>query len=364
MSDTNDAASRTEEATPRKLQQARERGEVVKSPDVASLASLSAASAVAALAGGWLCRNLATTLTPFFAHADSMSFENGGGVVIMRAAVMAAAPAGVVMLAATAAGVFGNVIQTGLMFSPEKLSFDFQKVSPVAGFKRIFGIDGFVQFLKSLLKVALTGLLAWWVLNPHLKELENLAGMEPIAMLHFSADILKRLVFAVAAFLLVVAGADWFWQRQRFLARMRMTKEELKEDYKQSEGDPHVKARQKQLRNERARRRMMQAVPTATVVVMNPTHYAVALKYDASETPAPLCVAKGLDSLALKIREVAEAAGVPVIEDPPLARALYASVDIDEIIPPTHYEAVAKIIGFILAAGRKVAARTLRSGAL
>src|SRR6185437_4299812 len=157
---------------------------------------------------------------------------------------------------------------------------------------------------------------------------------------------------------------DWFWQRQRFLTRMRMTKEELKEDFRQSEGDPHIKARQKQLRNERARRRMIQAVPEATVVVMNPTHYAVALKYDAGETPAPLCVAKGLDTLALKIREVAEAHNVPVIEDPPLARALYAAVEVDEAIPPAHYEAVAKIIGFILAAGRKVAARTHRSRGL
>ena len=365
MSDTNDAASRTEEATPRKLQQARERGEVVKTPDLASLASLSAAAAVAALAGGWLCRNLVTALTPFLAAPDAMSFGGNGGVEIMRSAVVAAAlPLGAVMVAACAAGVFGNLIQTGFMFSPERLSFDFKKVSPAEGFKRVFGIDGFVQFLKSLLKVALTGLLAWWVVRPHMVELTNLAGMEPVAMLGFATDILRRLVFAVTAFLLVIAGGDWFWQRQRFLARMRMSKEELKEDYRQSEGDPHIKARQKQLRNERARRRMMQAVPGATVVVMNPTHYAVALKYDASEAPAPLCVAKGMDTLALKIREVAEANGVPVIEDAPLARALYATVDIDEIIPPAHYEAVAKIIGFILSAGRSVAARTLRSGAL
>src|SRR5437763_16234382 len=143
MSDTNDAASKTEEPTPRKLQQARERGEVVKTPDLAAMASLSAAAAVAALAGGWLCRNLATTLPPFLAHPDAMSFESGGGVQIMRAAVAAAAPAGAIMLAACAAGIFGNVIQTGFIFSPEKLSFDPQKVSPVAGFKRIFGIDGF-----------------------------------------------------------------------------------------------------------------------------------------------------------------------------------------------------------------------------
>jgi flagellar biosynthetic protein FlhB len=365
MSDTNDAASKTEEPTSRKIQQARERGEVVKTPDLAALASLTGVATVVALGGGWMCRNLAAALTPFLANAGSISFEGHDGVQIMRSTLMATAPfLGAVLLAACAAGVGGNLIQTGFMFSPERISFDFKKVSPAAGFKRIFGIDGVMQFLKSLLKVALTGLLAWWVLNPHMTELENLAGMDPIAMLVFASDILRRLVFAVAAFLLVVAGADWFWQRQRFMQRMRMTKEEMKEDFKQSEGDPHVKARQKQLRNERARRRMIQAVPDATVVVMNPTHYAVALKYDAGETPAPLCVAKGMDSLALKIREVAEAHGVPVIEDPPLARALYAAVDIDEIIPPAHYEAVAKIIGFILSAGRKVAARTLKSGAL
>jgi flagellar biosynthesis protein FlhB len=365
MSDDNDAASKTEEPSSRKLQQARERGEAVKTPDLAALASLSAAAAVLALGGGWISRNLTATMTPFLASPDAMSFDNNGGLQIMRAAVMAAAPAiGAVVLAAGAAGVAGNLIQTGFMFSPERLSFDFKKVSPAAGFKRVFGIDGFMQFLKSLVKVGLTGLLAWWVLNPHMSELESLAAMDPMAMLTFAVDVLRRLVFAVAAFLLVVAGADWFWQRQRFMTRMRMTKEESKEDFKQSEGDLHIKARQKQLRHTRARRRIIQAVPGATVVVMNPTHYAVALKYDASETPAPLCVAKGMDSLALKIREVAEAHGVPVIEDPPLARALYATVDIDDIIPPAHYEAVAKIIGFILSAGRKVAARSLKSGAL
>ena len=363
MSDTNDSASKTEDASPRKLQQARERGEVVKTPDVAPLFSLAAVASVVAVGGGFMSRNLVETLTPFLAHPDAMSFDSNGGVAIMKSAVMAAAPVvGVVMLAACAAGVAGNVIQTGLMFSPERLAFDPSKLSPMAGFKQVFGLDGFAQFLKSLLKVGLTGLLAWWVLNPHVSELEALASLEPAAMLTFAADILRRLVFAVAAFLLVVAGGDWFWQRQRFMHRMKMTKEEMKEDFKQSEGDPHIKARQRQLRNERARRRMMQQVPTATVVVMNPTHYAVALKYDQGDTPAPMCVAKGIDSLALKIREIAEEAGVPVLEDPPLARALYAAVEIDEIIPPAHYEAVAKIIGFILSAGRKVAAQKLRNG--
>jgi flagellar biosynthesis protein FlhB len=304
-------------------------------------------------------------LRPFLAEPDTMVLAGQGGVHVLYMSLMAAAPPMAAVFAAScAAGVAANLIQTGFMFSPEKLAFDPSKLSLATGFKRLFGLDGAMQFAKSLVKVTLTGALAWWVLKPHLPELENLSGMEPIAMLGFAADILRRLVFAVAAFLLIVAGADWFWQRRRFMARMRMSKEEVKEDYKTSEGDPHIKARQKQMRHERSRRRMIQAVPGATVVVMNPTHYAVALKYDASETPAPMCVAKGMDSLALKIREIAEAAGVPVIEDPPLARALYAAVDVDEIIPPAHYEAVARIIGFILNAGRKAAARTLRSGAL
>jgi flagellar biosynthetic protein FlhB len=356
----NDAASRTEEPTPRKLQQAREKGDVVKTPDLAPLAALTAVAAVLAISGGTLARNLAVALLPFIAHPDQMSMHGLGGVNVARQAMTAAAPAmAAVMLSAVAAGVAGNLVQHGLLFTPGKLAPDFSRLSLGAGLKRLFGLDGLMQFAKSASKLGLVAVVAWWALRPHADELQQLTLLDPAAMLPFSAEILRRLVFAVAGVLLAIAAIDWFWQRQRFMTRMRMSKEELKEDFKQSEGDPHVRARQKQIRNERARRRMMQAVPTATVVVMNPTHFAVALKYDASETPAPLCVAKGVDTLALKIREVAEAAGVPVIEDPPLARSLYAAVEIDEVIPQKHYEAVARVIGFILNAGRRSAARPL-----
>jgi flagellar biosynthesis protein FlhB len=364
MSDTNDAASKTEEPTSRRLDKAREQGEVVKTQDLATMASLSAAAAVVALAGGMLARNLGAALLPFIASPDSIALEHGGAQNVAKMAMLAAAPAiGAVILAAAVAGVFGNVIQTGLMFAPSRLAFDISKFSPAKGLQRVFGLDGVAQWLKSLVKVSLTAALAWWVLAPHLSELTNLAALDPIATINFAADVLRRLVFAVASFLLVVAGADWMWQRRRFMTRMRMTKEEVKEDFKQTEGDPHIKARQRQMRTERARRRMIQAVPEATVVVMNPTHYAVALKYDTDVAGAPLCVAKGMDSLALKIREIAEDAGVPILEDPPLARALYATVEVDEVIPPAHYEAVAKIIGFIMSAGRQVAARRFKAGA-
>ena len=353
-----EGASRTEEPTPRKLERAREQGDVAKTPDLASMLSLAAAASVVAIAGGTLARNLADGLVPFLANAGEISLQGGAGVDVARRALMVAAPTiGAVMLATAFAGVAGNLIQTGFLFTPQKLKPDFSKVSPAQGFKRIFSIDGLMQFVKSLAKVFATGAIAWWVLKPHVNQLANLASLEPGETLPFAADILRRLLWAILALLLLIAGADWFWQRQRFMSRMRMTKEEVKEDYRQSEGDPHVKAKQKQKRAEAARRRMMQAVPSATVVIMNPTHYAVALKYEQGENEAPVCVAKGLDSLALKIRAIAEEAEVPVIEDPPLARALYAAVEIDDAIPTAHYEAVAKIIGFILGTGRRATAK-------
>jgi flagellar biosynthetic protein FlhB len=355
--DNNEAASRTEEPTPRRLEQAREQGDVAKTMELPQLASLAASVSVLAVAGGWICRNLAAQLVPFFAHPDAIVLEGGGGMNVARHVLAIAMPVILlVVLSAGAAGAAGHLLQTGLMFTPGKLKPDFNKVSPLQGLKRMLGVDGLIQFAKSLVKVAVTGVLAWWMVKPHLGEMERLATIDPAAILPFLNDVLRRLVFAIMALMLVIAGADWFVQKQRFMARMRMSKEELKEEFKNSEGDPHVKARQKQIRAERSRRRMMQAVPKATVVVMNPTHFAVALKYVQGEDEAPLCVAKGLDALALKIREVAEENDVPVIEDPPLARALYASVEIDDIIPPAHYEAVAKIIGFILRQSRRRAA--------
>lgn len=362
MSEGPDRESKTEEATPQKLEKAREKGDVPKTMDLAQFATLAAVSGVVLLAGGWMTRNLAAQLVPFIQRPDAMTLDGHGGVEIFRYAMMAAAPILIaVMAAAAVSGAGANLMQTGLRITPDKLKPDFSKLSLAKGFERLFGPDGLMQFVKSTAKVIVIGFLAWWILKPYVPQFATLSALDPVAILPLCLEILRRLVFAVLALTLAVAAADFMWQRQRFMVRQRMTKEEVKEDYKNTEGDPHVRARQKQIRNERARRRMMAAVPEATVVIMNPTHYAVALKYEQGESAAPTCVAKGLDSLALKIRGVAEEAGVPVIEDPPLARALYASVDIDEMIPPAHYEAVAKIIGFILnsAQHRRTAARPL-----
>ncbi len=355
MSDAPEKDSKTEDATAHKLQQATEKGDGPRTMDLGAVATLAAVSGVVLAAGGWLSTNMAVQLTPFLSRSGSMSVEHGAPEILRYALVAGAPPLLMVMFAAAIAGAGAGLAQGGLRILPDKLKFDFSKVSPMKGLERLFGPDGLMQFAKSMVKVVVIALLGWWVLKPIFHQLASLSAFGPAAMLPFTMDVIKRLVMAVIALALVVAALDWLWQRQRFLVRMRMTKEEVKQDYKQTEGDPYILARQKQIRYERARRRMMQAVPGATVVIMNPTHYAVALKYEQGESAAPTCVAKGIDSLALKIRSVAEEAGVPVIEDAPLARALYAAVDIDEMIPAAHYEAVAKIIGFILnaAAGRR-----------
>jgi flagellar biosynthetic protein FlhB len=355
VAEEHDPSSKTEEASPRKLEEARRRGDVAKSQDVGAWLSLLAACGVLMTAGGAMSQNLAQALVPFLAAPHQMlgALEGGGGAGIARRALLAAAPLFIaVMAAAGLAGAFGNFVQTGFLWSPEKLKPDFAKLSPMSGFKRIFGVDGLVQFLKTFLKLLITGFVVWRVLEPHKDELARMAAMEPVAVLEFSRTLLVALFSAVLAFLGVGAMLDWLWQRQRFMARMRMSREELKEDFKQTEGDPHVKARVKQIRVQRAKKRMMANVPKATVVITNPTHFAVALRYVAGETAAPVCMAKGVDSLALKIREVAGAHDIPIVEDPPLARALYATVDVDESIPREHFEAVAKVIGFVMAPKR------------
>ncbi len=263
-------------------------------------------------------------------------------------AVWAAAPfLAALMFAVILGGVGGNLAQSGLIFTADKVKPKWSKVNPLEGFKRIFGPDGLVQFLKTFIKLVAIGAVCWWVLKPHARELENLAAMSPAMILPFARDLALALMLSALIFLSLTAGADYLWQRMRFAKRMRMTKEELKEDFKQSDGDPHVKAKLRQIRMQRGRQRMMQAVPDATVIITNPTHYSVALRYEPDQGDgAPVCVAKGVDEMAARIRECAATAGVPIRSDPPAARALYASVDIGGEILPEYYARVAAAIRF------------------
>ncbi len=357
MADAPDPDSKTEEATPRKLADARKKGDVAKSPDVAAALSLTGAAAVVLMSGGWFATSMAEQLLPFIAAPHTMmgGLDAGAGVEIGAMALWAAAPfLGMVMLATILGGVGGNVAQSGLIFTAEKLKPDWSKLSPLKGFKRIFGPDGLVQFIKTLLKLVAVGVICWLVLKPHVRDLEVMAVLPPAMILPMARDLAIALMMSTIIFLGFTAGADFLWQKYRFSERMKMTKQETKEDYKQSEGDPHVKAKLKQIRAQRGRQRMMQNVPKATVIVTNPTHYSVALRYEPGDgDPAPICVAKGVDALAMRIREVGREHNVPIVENVPLARALYAAVEIDETIPREHFEAAAKVIGFVLQKRKK-----------
>ena len=356
MAEGSDPESKTEEATPRKLEEARKKGDVAKSPDVAAAMSLAGAVAVLLIGGGYFSQQMAEDMLPFLAEPHAMigGLQAGAGIEIGMRAVWAVTPfLAALMLAVIIGGVGGNLAQSGFLFTAEKLKPKWSTLSPMSGFKRIYGPDGIVQFIKTFLKLVAIGAVCWWVLKPHAREFENLAAMSPAAILPFARDLAGSLMIAALIFLGFTAGADFIWQKFRFAKRMRMTKEETKEDYKQTEGDPHVKGKLRQIRMQRSRQRMMQAVPTATVIVTNPTHYSVALRYEPDQgDAAPICVAKGVDAVALRIRELAKESGVPVVENVPLARALYATVDVDEVIPREHFEAAAKVIGFVMQ-GRK-----------
>lgn len=358
MAEGPDPDSKTEDATPRKLEEARKKGDVAKSPDVGAAMSLMGATAVVVFGGGYFATQMAESLLPFIAapHAMLGGLRAGAGVEIGTRALWAAVPfLGAVMLATILGGVGGNVGQIGgLIFSAEKLKPKWEKLSPMAGFKRIFGPDGLMQFAQTLAKLIAVGIICWMVMKPHLREFENMAAMSPATILPLARDLMIALMSSALVFLGLTAGADFIWQKMRFAKRMRMSKEEVKEDYKQTEGDPHVKAKLKQIRMQKSRQRMMANVPRATVIVTNPTHYSVALRYEPDKGDgAPVCVAKGVDALALRIREVAKEHKVPIVENIPLARALYAAVDIDETIPREHFDAAAKVIGFVMKARKR-----------
>jgi flagellar biosynthesis protein FlhB len=192
-----------------------------------------------------------------------------------------------------------------------------------------------------------------WALWPKDSTLENLSLLDPNALLPYVQDRVVAMLMALASASALIAVVDYVFTRQSFMKRMRMSRREIKEELRQQDGDPMVKAKLRQIRMQRSRQRMMQNVPQASVVITNPTHYAVALKYDPGQTPAPICLAMGVDAVAARIRELAEEHDIPIVEDPPLARALFATAELDQPIPKEHYEAVAKVIGFVMRLARR-----------
>ena len=243
------------------------------------------------------------------------------------------------------------------MFAPEQLQPQLERISLGSGAKRLFSLRAVTEFVKGIAKLAVVGSVAVFLMWPEMRGLERLPSVALQDTTALMWRLAGKLMMGVLAIVSVIAAGDFLYQKLQFLRQMRMSRQEIRDELKQSEGDPAVRGRLRQIRRERAQRRMMQAVKAASVVVTNPTHYAVALKYELDTMQAPVVVAKGMDHLAQKIREIAEENDVPVMQNPPLARALYAGVEIDEEIPIEHYKAVAEIIGYVMRLKGKLPSR-------
>jgi flagellar biosynthesis protein FlhB len=323
MADTDDKDQKTELPTQRKLDKALEQGDVAKSQEVVSFFILGAATLAFMVGAGWIGTGLTAKLRGLLANMHLIAIDGG------------------------AASIAGNMLQHRPVWSLQTMAPKMSRLSPMSGLKRMVGKEALVNFLKGLVKIAVVGAVICYVLWPYRGFFESMASADIASALPRTSAMILKLLGAVLAIFFFLAAADFLYQRHVWIERQMMTRQEIKEEYKETEGSPEIKQKLAQIRRAQAQRRMMSAVPKASVVIMNPTHYAVALKYEPG-MEAPICIAKGLDELALRIKSVALENDVPVVENPPLARALHASVDLDETIPEDQYKAVAQVIGYVM----------------
>jgi flagellar biosynthetic protein FlhB len=343
-----DQEQKTEDPTAKRLQEAREKGNIPYSREVGHFLILCVLALTIGAFAPSILTNTKMLLLPFLADADSIPTDMKGlsnvlGSLLIHSMAIVALP----LLCAIAAGIASRYLQTEFLISSEPLMPKLERISPLSGFKRIFSLQSVVEFIKTLLKFIIVAGVGYIAVAPDLAHLRQLPDSTILAMLLYLGKIAMHLMIGTLIAIFFIAMMDVAYQRFQYVKNLRMSKQEIKDEYKQSEGDPKIKQKLRQLRMERAKNRMMSEVPKSDVVITNPTHYAVALTYDNKAMAAPKIVAMGQDLIALKIREIAEENDVPVVENPPLARALFASGKLDQEIPTAHYEAVAKVISYV-----------------
>lgn len=342
------AGEKTEKATPRKKQDARKKGQVAKSADVNTALSLLTVFLSFLFIGAFMKDRilhmmrgtfqdyLLMDLTDQNAHDFFLTMAYQAGIIL--------AP---IMGVALVAGVLGNYLQVGFLFSTEAIQMKLNKLDPIQGFKRIYSMRAIVELFKSLLKISFVGFVTFAVIWFDIENILRLSQMTVEQSFLIIASLTVRMGLFASGALLLLSLLDYLYQRYDYEKNLRMSKQDLKDEYKKSEGDPLIKSKIKQRQREMAMRRMMQDIPTADVVIMNPTHYAIALKYDESKMDAPFVVAMGVDLVAQKIKEVAKANDILMVENKPLARALYDQVDIGQAVPEEFFQVVAEIIAYV-----------------
>ena len=359
MSSKPDKESKTEEATEKKIADAIEKGNVPHSREISVFASLIGMLIAAAFVIGPRTRDLASDMMILIDRPGDFAIASGHDASQLLWGVSMTVGAFLIPVVAvlTIAGLAAGLFQNAPGFAVEQIKPKWSRVSLSGGWQRVFGTRGFVEFAKSVFKFGAIALVCLIMLNADRGAVMDAMYTDPGALPGLVLSLTMRLVAAVCTAIVVLVAADVVWSRLRWRFDLRMTRQEVKDELKQSEGDPLVKAQLRSLARDRARRRMMSAVPQATVIIANPTHYAIALKYDRARGGAPTVVAKGVDLIALRIREIANRHAVPVVEDKPLARAMYDAVEVGQWIPAEFYRAVAKILHFLYARPGHAAAR-------
>ena len=356
MADERDESERTEDPSPRRLDEAIKRGDVVKSAEVGTWFMIGGGTLTLMVFAAPMARSLETTFRGLLANSYQIPTDGPALLSLMKTlAVDVLVILGIPFLLLCLAALAGSAIQHRVVFSFETVMPQLSRISPAAGLARLFSRQALANFGKGLAKFAVIGTVMVALLWPQRHRLSGLVTTDPALLLPLTRSFAMQMLGAVVAILAVVAAADYLFQYRQWFERQKMSVREMKEEFRQTEGDPAIKGKLRQLRQARARKRMMASVPKASVVITNPTHFAVALQYERGMN-APVCVAKGVDLIARKIREVAQAHDIPIVENPPLARALHGTVELDQEIQPEHYRAVAEIIGYIMRLRRAVGA--------
>lgn len=349
MSEAQDKESKTEEPTQKRLQKAFDKGEFARSEEIGHTVALASLFIFLLLLAPYLFGKLSEDLTYYLEHIEDLRLDSGTTLqVFTRGLLSALAFVALPMAIAAVLGVIGSLMQTGWHPSTEKLKPSLNTLNPINGAKRLFNpTQQLVEMAKSVGKLLVVAVIGYFVMLPLFESVESFVGLSAERILPEIWHYVLLILIGVLIFMILIAIADFVYQYQKWHEKMKMTKQEVKEEHKQAEGDPTVKGRLRALRLEKARKRMMAAVPRADVVVTNPTHYAVALAYNPGSGGAPVVVAKGIDHIAMNIRHVAEHNGVPIVRNPPLARVLYDTVELDEEVPPEQYRAVAELISYV-----------------
>lgn len=344
-----DPSQKTEEPTQRRLEKAYERGDFPISREVSNSLLIAAATISIAILAPVATRSLFVTMRGFLEkidqvpHATADAGRASAGLFIATFQALA-----MPFLFIMAAAILAYGLQTRFRTSTESLKPKLSRISLQEGFKRLFSSRSVMEFVKGILKIILIGSIVFWVISSDLRGVDQLVFFDFPQLMPALSGWMVKVLIAVASGMSVLAVLDYLYQRQDFMKRMRMTPQEIKDELKETEGDPQIRSRLRRIRTERARSRIAAAVPKATVVVTNPTHFAVALRYEPTEMDVPVVVAKGQDLLALRIRELASEYDIPIVENPPLAQILFRTLRVDQEIKPEHYDAVAGVIRYIM----------------